>query len=154
MQEISHALCSGIGLCAKVTADATTLKVTSKEWLEEAAENDLGTASLGKGHPKDEDKLEGVVEGKPVDSRNQALDDGEEGKDDPVGQPLGVIGLGSREQGLEGVVGGDDETGSVDKKLASNVEEDEEEVQGTKTEDHVDLRNRGLLLEVLKCWIL
>ena len=30
---------------------------------------------LGKGHPQDQDKLEGVVEGEPVDGANHALKD-------------------------------------------------------------------------------
>ena len=74
---------------------------------------------------------------------------------DPThGQPLGVIGLAGAEQGLEGVVGRDDEAGGVDKELSSNVEEDQEEVQGTEAEDDVDLGNIGLLLKLLQLRVL
>jgi hypothetical protein len=56
---------------------------------------------------------------------------------DPThGQPLGVIGLASAEEGLEGVVGRDDEAGGVDEELSSDVEEDQEEVQGTEAWEH------------------
>jgi hypothetical protein len=74
---------------------------------------------------------------------------------DPThGQPLGVIGLASAEEGLEGVVGRDDEAGGVDEELSSDVEEDQEEVQGTKAEDDVDLGNIGLLLKLLQLRVL
>jgi len=41
---------------------------------------------------------------------------------------LSVIGLGGAEQGVQRIVTRDDETGDVDQELASDVEEDEEEV--------------------------
>lgn len=63
---------------------------------------------------------------------------------------MGVIGLVLGEESLERVVAGDDEASKVDEELASNVEENEEEVQGTETEDDVDLGDGALLLEVLK----
>jgi hypothetical protein len=70
------------------------------------------------------------------------------------GQPLGVIGLASAEEGLKGVVGRDDEAGGVDEELSSNVEEDQEEVQGTEAEDDVDLGHIGLLLKLLQLRVL
>ena len=76
------------------------------------------------------------------------------GFDPTHGQPLGVIGLASAEEGLKGVVGRDDEAGGVDKELSSNVEEDQEEVQGTEAEDDVDLGNIGLLLKLLQLRVL
>ena len=39
---------------------------------------------LGKSHPHDEDKLEGVVEREPVGGIDHGLKDGQEGIDDPV----------------------------------------------------------------------
>jgi len=76
------------------------------------------------------------------------------GFDPTHGQPLGVIGLASAEEGLKGVVGRDDEAGGVDKELSSNVEEDQEEVQGAEAEDDVDLGHIGLLLELLQLRVL
>lgn len=70
------------------------------------------------------------------------------------GQPLGVIGLAGAEEGLERVVGRDDEAGGVDEELSSNVEEDQEEVQGTEAEDDVDLGHIGLLLKLLQLRVL
>ena len=63
---------------------------------------------------------------------------------------MGVIGLVLGEESLERVVAGDDEASKVDEELASNVEENEEEVQGTETEDDVDLGDGALLLKVVE----
>lgn len=138
--------------------------------------------SLWQRHPNDQDKLEGVVEGEPVDGVDRGLDNRQEGVDDPVllrvaisilhpclylccllssslsrethGQPLGIIGLAAREEGAERVVGRNREAGGVDKELASDVKEDEEEVEGAETQDDVDLRHAGLLLEVVELRVL
>ena len=77
-----------------------------------------------------------------------------EGFNGTHGQPLGVIALAGGEEGLEGVVGGDDEAGGVDEELSSNVEEDQEEVEGTEAKDDVDLGHIGLLLELLQLRVL
>jgi len=63
---------------------------------------------------------------------------------------VGVIGLARGEESLERVVAGDEEASKVDEELASNVEEDEEEVEGTETEDDVDLGDGALLLKVVE----
>jgi hypothetical protein len=63
---------------------------------------------------------------------------------------VGVIGLALGEQSLERVVAGNEEASKVDEELASNVEEDEEEVEGTETEDDVDLGDGALLLQVVE----
>lgn len=84
---------------------ARVLEEAGEQRLEEGAEDDLSTAamalistrcsgsaylvgvslpSLRKGHPDDEDELEGVVEGEPVDGVDGGLNHGEEGVDDPV----------------------------------------------------------------------
>lgn len=70
------------------------------------------------------------------------------------GQPLGVISLAAGEQRLKRVVRRDSEAGSVDEELASDVKEDEEEVQSAQTEDHVDLWDICLLLEVVESRVL
>ena len=95
----------------------------AEERLEERVEDNLGTTSLGQGHPEHKDELEGVVEGEPVDGVDGALKNGQEGVSDPVGQPVGVIGLGLGEQSLERVVTRDDEASKVDEELASDVEQ-------------------------------
>lgn len=58
-----------------------------------------------------------------------------------------------RKQCLERVVGRDDEADGVDEKLGSNVEEDEEEVESTETEDDVNLGYSGLLLKLVEVLI-
>jgi hypothetical protein len=67
---------------------------------------------------------------------------------------VGVIGLSLGEQSLERVVTRDDEASKVDEELASDVEEDEEEVEGTETEDDVDLGDGALLLKVVESRVL
>jgi hypothetical protein len=67
---------------------------------------------------------------------------------------LCVIDLAGAEQSVQRVVAGNDESGNVDEELASNVEEDEEEVETGKTENGVDLGHGGLLLEVVEGGVL
>jgi len=117
-------------------------------------EDDLSAVGLGKRHPQDKDKFEGVVEGEPVDSVDSRLKDSQEGVDNPVGQPLSVVSLGSGEEGIKRVEGRDDESSNVDKELASNVEEDQGEVEDTETKDDVDLGNAGLLLKLVELRVL
>jgi hypothetical protein len=59
-------------------------EVASKSRLKERSEDDLSTVEGRKREPKEEDKLENKVEGKPVDNVDEALQDGEEGKHHPV----------------------------------------------------------------------
>lgn len=67
-----------------------------------------------------------------------------------IGTYLGVIRGTGREESLEGVVAGEEETGKVDEELASDVEEDKEEVDSDQAEDHVDLGDIGLTLKVVE----
>jgi hypothetical protein len=70
------------------------------------------------------------------------------------GSYLSVVDLGSGEQSVQRVVTGDDESSNVDKELASDVEEDEEEIEASEAEDGVGLRDGGLLLEVVEGGVL
>jgi hypothetical protein len=70
------------------------------------------------------------------------------------GQPLGVVGLGGGEEGVKRVEGRDDESSNIDEKLASDVEEDQGEVEDTKTKDDVDLGDAGLLLKLVELGVL
>ena len=63
---------------------------------------------------------------------------------------LGIINLACAEQRLEGIVPRNEETGEVDKKVASDVEEDKEKVNADEAEKGVDFRNRSLLFEVIE----
>jgi len=103
-----------IGLSVKASGWGAAGEVAGEDWLEEGAEDDLGTAGLGKSHPENEDELEGVVEWEPVDSADSALENSQEGIDNPVSQPLSVIARLCGEQGLERVIGGDGKADGVD----------------------------------------
>lgn len=63
---------------------------------------------------------------------------------------MSIISFAGRKESLERVVAGKDEASEVDQEATSKVKEDEEEVQAAETEDHVDLRDTGLLLEIVE----
>lgn len=149
------ALADRVGLGAQVGGGGAGLReVAAKGGLDERSEDELSTAEGGQTQPQKEDKLEGEVKGEPVDNVHQRLDDGEEGKNDPVSEPLGIIDLVSGEQGLQRVVARDDKARNVGQELATQVEDDEKEVQGDETNDSVDLGNGGLLLKVVESRVL
>lgn len=54
-------------------------------------------------------------------------------------QPLSVISLVRREEGIKRVVSGNDETGKVGEELAPEVKDDEEEVERSEADDSVSL---------------
>ena len=62
---------------------------------------------------------------------------------------MSIICLAGTEQGVQRIVAGNDKARKVHEELASNVEEDEEEVEGQEAEENVDFGNAGLLFEVL-----
>jgi hypothetical protein len=69
-------------------------------------------------------------------------------------QPLSVVDLACAEQCVQGVVTGDNKAGNVDKELACDVEEDEEEIEASETENGVDLGDGSLLLKVVEGGVL
>jgi len=50
-------------------------EVASEERLKEGSEDNLSTTELGQSQPEGENKLEGIVEGEPVDCVNCTLQD-------------------------------------------------------------------------------
>jgi hypothetical protein len=70
------------------------------------------------------------------------------------GSHLSVIRGARSEEGLERVVTGEEETGEVNEELASDVEENEEEVDADETQDDIDLGDVGLALQVVQNWVL
>jgi hypothetical protein len=68
-------------------------------------------------------------------------------------QPLGVIDGAAGEQRVEGVVGRNDKANRVHKKLSSDVEEDQEEVQGAESEHDIDFGYIGIGLEVIEDFV-
>jgi len=144
-------LASRVDLGAEVGRGGASLgEVAREDWLDEGAEDDLGSSSLREGHPEDEDELEGVVEWEPVDGADSAFKDCQEGINDPVSEPLSIVDLASTEKCIERVVAGDDEASNVDKELASDVKENEEEVEAGETEYSVDFGDGGRLLKVVE----
>jgi len=142
----------GVGLGAQTAGSraSTTLEVTAESRGKERAEDDVGATEGGQREPQEEDKLESEVKGEPVNDADKALNHGEEGEDDPVGQPLRVVGLGRGEEGTERIVGGNGETSEVGQELATEVEDDKEKVEGDEADDSIGLGNRGRLLEVVQ----
>ena len=158
----------GVNLRAEVGGGgSSSVEVLGEDWLKEGAEDELGSTGLWKSEPEGEEELEGVVEWEPVDGVDEGLENGKEAEYDPIlelglvkpfpedkgktyGQPLGIINLAGREEGVQRVVCWDDERSEIGEESSTEVEEDEEEVESHNTEDRVDLWNRGLLLEVIE----
>ena len=66
----------------------------------------------------------------------EVFDDGEEGKDDPVGEPLRVVVLHRALQGLDGAIGGVEEAHRVSQQL------NEEKIQNLKKNQREQERNQ------------
>ena len=66
---------------------------------------------------------------------------------------LSIIGLARRKQGGHRVITGDEETSEVHEELASNIEEDQEEVDANESEDSVYFGDGCLLLKVVESWV-
>jgi len=101
----------------EVGRGATGVEVLGKDWLKERSEDDLSTRGLRKSHPKDENELEGIVEWEPVNGADSVLKDIQESKNNPVCQPLGVIGSSCSKQGVQRVVCWNGKTDSIDKEF-------------------------------------
>ena len=67
---------------------------------------------------------------------------------------LCIICLTGAEQRVQRIVARNDEASKVDKKLASDVEKDEEEIEADETEEGIDFRDRGLPLQIVEGRIL
>jgi hypothetical protein len=152
-QEPEHRLLGveGVGLRAEAAGGgAGSVEVAAQSRSQERAEDDLGTLEGGKGQPQEENKLESVVEGEPVDNADEALNDSEERKDNPVGKPLSVVRLVGTEESGKGEVSREDEARNVGQELAAEVEDDQKEVERAQAEHAIGLGDRGLLLEVVE----
>jgi len=140
-----------IGFASDVRGGAASLgEEAGEDRLDERSEDDLGSIGHGEGHPQDQDELEHIVEGEPVDGIDDTLKNREEGVDNPVCQPLGVINLGGTEQCLQRVVSRNHESSKVDEEFAADVKEDKEEVETDQAEEGIDLGDAGLFLEVVE----
>jgi len=133
---------------------ASTREVASEDGLDNGVEDNLGATGDWECQPENKDELEGVVEWEPVDGADGALEDSQEGKDYPVREPLCIVRFANSEKGLQGIVAGNHETSNISEQLASDVEEDKEEVGCDQSEEGIDLRNRGLLLQVVQSRVL
>lgn len=63
---------------------------------------------------------------------------------------MSIIHFASAEQRFQGIVSRNDEPSKVHKELASNIEEDEEEIYSDKSEKRVDFRYGRLFFEVVE----
>jgi len=147
-------LLSLISLRAEVLRGGSGCEVAGEYGLDEGAENNLGASSLGKSHPEDKNELECVVERKPIDSIDCALKEGQECVDDPVSKPLSIVGRLGGKQRIKRVVCRNGKADGVDQKVGRNVEEDEEEVEGSEAKDNVNFGHAGLLLEIVESRVL
>ena len=71
-----------------------------------------------------------------------------------LGSHLSIIALAGREEGIHGIVSRDQKAGKVDKELARDVEEDEEEVNSSEAKEGIDFRHGCLLFKIVEHRIL
>jgi hypothetical protein len=104
--------------------------------------------SLQGGHaPHEEGTLSEPVERDPPDDAvGEKLDDGEEGKDGPVHQPLGVVRLSGRLERLDGPVGGIEESDKVAEQLCAVTEHEPDDAESDDPIGDVGLLDLGLVL--------
>jgi len=133
---------------------AGLLEVSPKHRGQERSENELSTTESRKREPEEEDELEDEVEGEPVDNLDEALEHSEEREDNPISQPLSIIVLVVGKERSKRVVTGNDESSQVCQKLASEVEDNEEEVESANADGSIGLGDTSLLLEVVKGGVL
>ena len=113
--------------------------------------DDASTHELGMVQPGEETNLEEEVEGNPGDEEAGALlHDGGEAEDDPVGQPLLVVGGAVGVDGLEGHVGRVDEGNEVGDELGPADDVDEGGEEEAKGQEEEGLGLAGLLLDFLE----
>jgi len=108
----------------------------------------LSSTESWESEPEGKNEFECVVEWEPVDSIDCALKESQECENNPVSQPLCIIGLAYAEQGLKRVVSWDSEPSQVGEELTSDVEEDQEEVGCDDPEEGIGLWDVCLPLKV------
>jgi len=113
----------------------------------------LSSTSRWESHPKDKYKFEGVVKRKPVDGIHSTFKNGQEGIDNPVRQPLGVVCLVCAEERFQRVIPWDEEACKIDQEFSDNIEENQEKVDSDKPKERIHLRHRGLPFEVIEDFI-
>lgn len=118
------------------SSEAGILEVLGNQGSKEVAEKKITSTSLGKTSPDEDEQLGRVPEWNPVSHTEDGLENTEETEEHPVGNPLSVIGLGSGKESMQRVVTRDNESGKVSERLASKVEDDEEEVEDAVIEPY------------------
>lgn len=63
---------------------------------------------------------------------------------------MSIVSFTGTKQGSQRVVARDQEASEIGQELATEVEDDEKEVEGGHANDSIDLRDRGLLLDVVE----
>jgi hypothetical protein len=99
--------------------------------------------------PDDKDCLENIVPGDIVEDKaeSKALEEVEEAKDDPVGQPLNVVMRRRGLEGFEGEVGRETPADKVGDGCSERVDEEEQGDEKESTEDSIVLGDLRALLQ-------
>jgi len=120
--------------------------------LDDGVVESHGAPGGGELEPEDERGLDGEVVRDVVEdgAEGQALDEGEEPEDSPVGEPLGVVILSGGLDGAVGEVGGEGPSDEVGDGEREGVDEDGGEEEGGGDERAVRLGDLGLGLELVE----
>ena len=106
--------------------------------------------------PEDEDGLEGEIPGEVVedDAESEAFREVEEAEDDPVREPLDVIGVARALERLDGEIGGKSPAHEIRDRRRKRVDGVENSKQDDGTEESVALGHLSALLEGVQDGIL
>jgi len=129
--------------------NGAVLDEADEQGPEEAVVQLLCAASSGELEPDDEEGLQGEVPGEVAENGadGEGLDKVEEAKDDPVCEPLGVIGGLVRLNGEEGEVRGESEANQVGDDASEGIEKVEKEDEEDGAGEEVGLGDLCALLQ-------
>ncbi len=76
------------------------------------------------------------------------------GQNGTYSQPLSIVSGAGSEQGIQRVVAGNDEASQIGEELATEVEDNEEEVEGAQADNSIRLGDTSLLLKIVQGGVL
>jgi len=126
--------------------------VLVEEGQDDAVVDHAGPVGLERGHaPDEEETLAEPVEGDPANQEvGEELEEGEEGEDNPVGQPLGVVLLHLGLQRLDGGISRVDKPDHVTQQLRPVPKHEPEGDDGDHAVRDVQPLHPGLVLQELQ----
>jgi hypothetical protein len=118
-----------------------------EEVFQKGIVQELSALGLRKHCPEQKCQLEGVVEGNPVEKNvDKDFNDGKEGKDNPVNQPLSVVSLALGFDRLERLEGGVEEANNARERGNTHAKSDQDGKQKASAQNEKLLGDMSLFL--------